>query len=57
MHGHSKIALQMALNEKINKRKQLSETAEQYELRAKIIRENEIPEFDDQIRALQADLD
>lgn len=57
MNNSSRIALQVALNEAIQRRDQLKEIAQQYDVRANNIRQHEIPEFDVQIRELQAELE
>ena len=57
MNEASKAALQIMLNEKIKKREQIKEMAEQYEIRAKIIRTEEVIQLDEEIRQLQADLE
>jgi len=51
------IALQIALKEKIRRREELNEMAQQYRLRADIIVNDEITALSDEIRQLQADLE
>ena len=57
MNEATKIALQIVLDESIKQRENLTLMAEQYELRAKQIREVEIEEMSEKIRQLQADLE
>ena len=57
MTPHSKAALQIQLNEYIKKRDDLKEMAYQYEVRATQIKTEEIPELDEKIRGIQADLE
>jgi hypothetical protein len=56
MNEATKIALQISLNEKIKRREQLIEMAEQYKKRAQVILHEECEFLNDEIRQLQADL-
>ena len=57
MNEQTKAALQIILTETILKREQSQTMADQYKLRAKIIEEVEIPELNEKIRQIQADLE
>ena len=57
MNEATKAALQIALNEKIQRRAQAQAMAEQYQLRALNIMTKEVPQYDEEIRQLQADLE
>lgn len=57
MNEHSREAIKIALDEAIKRREQLTEMAEQYEIRANTIKEVEIEELSEKIRHLQADLE
>lgn len=57
MNGATKAALQIALNEKIKRREQLIDMADQYQKRAQVILHEECEALNDEIRQLQADLE
>ena len=57
MTPSTKAALQISLNEMIKNRDNLEAMAEQYELRAKIIRQDEVPEINKKIEDIRGDLE
>jgi hypothetical protein len=56
MNNHTINALRIALTEATQKKENLLSMAEQYEKRAKTIREQEVPETEEIIRQIMADL-
>lgn len=52
----SKAALRIALHESLNRKEQLVAMADQYQQRAQVIRSEEVPDIENKIREIMADL-